>query len=110
MRADKLGEHRTAFEKNRKKIIATQDVCVICGKPVDKSLKWPHPMSACVDHIIPLEKGGHPSDISNLQLAHMCCNRAKSDKIVQPRADTEQEKVLSNRLLPQSMDWTSYRG
>lgn len=110
MRADKLGEHRTAFEKNRKKIIATQDVCGICGKPVDKSLKWPHPMSACVDHIIPLEKGGHPSDISNLQLAHMCCNRAKSDKIVQPRADTEQEKVLSNRLLPQSMDWTSYRG
>jgi 5-methylcytosine-specific restriction endonuclease McrA len=110
MRADKLGKHRTAFEKNRKKIIATQDVCGICGKPVDKSLKWPHPMSACVDHIIPLEKGGHPSDISNLQLAHMCCNRAKSDKIVQPRADTEQEKVLSNRLLPQSMDWTSYRG
>lgn len=110
MRADKLGEHRTAFEKNRKKILATQDVCGICGKPVDKSLKWPHPMSACVDHVIPLEKGGHPSDISNLQLAHMCCNRAKSDKIVQPRADTEQEKVLSNRLLPQSMDWTSYRG
>ena len=110
MREDKLGKHRTAFEKNRKKIIATQDVCGICGKPVDKSLKWPHPMSACVDHIIPLEKGGHPSDISNLQLAHMCCNRAKSDKIVQPRADTEQEKVLSNRLLPQSMDWTSYRG
>lgn len=110
MRADKLGEHRTAFEKNRKKIIATQDVCGICGKPVDKSLKWPHPMSACVDHIIPLEKGGHPSDISNLQLAHMCCNRAKSDKIVQPRADTEQEEVLSNRLLPHSMDWTSYRG
>lgn len=110
MRADKLGKHRTAFEKNRKKIIVTQDVCGICGKPVDKSLKWPHPMSACVDHIIPLEKGGHPSDISNLQLAHMCCNRAKSDKIVQPRADTEQEEVLSNRLLPQSMDWTSYRG
>lgn len=110
MRADKLGKHRTAFEKNRKKIMVTQDVCGICGKPVDKSLKWPHPMSACVDHIIPLEKGGHPSDISNLQLAHMCCNRAKSDKIVQPRADTEQEEVLSNRLLPQSMDWTSYRG
>lgn len=110
MRADKLGKHRTAFEKNRKKIIVTQDVCGICGKPVDKSLKWPHSMSACVDHIIPLEKGGHPSDISNLQLAHMCCNRAKSDKIVQPRADTEQEEVLSNRLLPQSMDWTSYRG
>ena len=35
---------------------------------MDKKLKYPHPLSACIDHIIPLAKGGHPSDIDNLQL------------------------------------------
>ena len=34
-RPDKDGTHRGAFEKNKKKIYATQTVCGICGKPVD---------------------------------------------------------------------------
>ncbi|WP_254280880.1 HNH endonuclease [Finegoldia magna] len=53
----------------------------MCGKPVDKSLKAPNPLAPCIDHIIPVSKGGHPSDISNLQLAHWTCNRQKSDKL-----------------------------
>lgn len=80
-RADRQGANRVQYEKNRKRILASQDVCAICGKPVDKRLKFPHPMSATVDHIIPIDLGGHPSDISNLQLAHNACNRAKSNKI-----------------------------
>ena len=60
-RPDKDGTHRGAFEKNKKKIYATQTVCGICGKPVDFSLKYPHPLSPCIDHIIPIAKGGHPS-------------------------------------------------
>lgn len=59
-RPDKDGTHRGAFEKNKKKIYATQTVCGICGKPVDFSLKYPHPLSPCIDHIIPIAKGGHP--------------------------------------------------
>lgn len=58
-RPDKDGTHRGAFEKNKKKIYATQTVCGICGKPVDFSLKYPHPLSPCIDHIIPIAKGGH---------------------------------------------------
>lgn len=99
---------RRVYEANRKKIFATQSVCGICGKPVDKSLKFPHPMSGVIDHIIPIDKGGHPCDLDNLQLAHNACNRAKSNKIY----DTSKFKgneILSNRLLPQSRDWTSYR-
>lgn len=69
-RPDKDGTHRGAFEKNKKKIYATQTVCGICGKPVDFSIKYPHPLSPCIDHIIPINKGGHPSDIDNMQLAH----------------------------------------
>ena len=59
-RADKKGAHRANYERNRKRILATQNTCGICGHLVDFSLKTPHPMSATVDHIIPIAKGGHP--------------------------------------------------
>lgn len=95
-RADRNGTHRGAFEKNKKKIYATQTCCGICGKPVDMSLKYPHPLSKCIDHIIPLAKGGHPSDIENLQLAHWTCNRQKSDKLIRSRGtvDSNQSEVF----------------
>ena len=109
-RADRTGAHRAAFEKNRKKILQTQEICGICGKPVDKSLRWPHPLSPTVDHIIPVDRGGHPSAMSNLQLAHWTCNRQKSDKIMDSRtARAEEPQSVGNRLLPQSIDWTQYR-
>ena len=51
-------------------------LCGICRQPVDKNLKYPHPMSASLDHIIPLSKGGkHSKD--NVQLAHFSCNSKK---------------------------------
>lgn len=108
-RPDHDGTHRLAFERNKKRIFATQSVCGICGKPADFSLKYPHPMSACIDHIIPVSKGGHPSDIDNLQLAHWCCNRQKSDKLRQSKTEPGLLDVISNRVLPQSCDWTTYR-
>ena len=70
LRADRTGEFRTALEKNRRIIYATQTVCGICGKPVDMSIRYPHPLSPTIDHIIPIAKGGHPSALENLQLAH----------------------------------------
>lgn len=109
-RPDQDGTHRGAYEKNKKKIYATQTVCGICGKPVDFSLKYPHPLSACIDHIIPVAKNGHPSDISNLQLAHWTCNRQKSDKLFRTTARIEEHPTLSNRILPHSIDWTKYKG
>ena len=107
-RPDKDGTHRGAFEKNKKKIYATQTVCGICGKPVDFGLKYPHPLSPCIDHIIPIAKGGHPSDINNLQLAHWTCNRQKSDKLIK-RRDKEKDEVISNRVLPHTFDWKNIR-
>lgn len=105
--AERYGTHRGSFEKNKKKVFATQTVCGICGKPVDFSLKYPHPLSACVDHIIPIAREGHPSDIDNLQLAHWACNRAKADHL--PNAIKKEEEIISNRILPLSMDWISYK-
>lgn len=108
-RPDKDGTHRAAFDKNKKKIYATQTICAICGKPVDFSLKFPHPMSATVDHIIPVSKGGHPSALDNLQLAHLKCNRAKSDKTMKIKYVGDDSQI-GNRDLPLSIDWLSYKG
>lgn len=108
-RPDQNGRHRGQFEKNKKIIYATQEVCGICGKPVDFSLKYPHPLSPCIDHIIPVAKGGHPSDISNLQLAHWTCNRQKSDKLTPAQQQEGTLDVISNRVLPQSIEWIRYR-
>lgn len=106
-RADKKGTHRVAFEKNKKRLLKTQTVCGICGKQIDKKLKYPHPLSPAVDHIIPISKGGHPSDMNNLQLTHWQCNRQKSDKLYVNNKSGETQ-VIGNRNLPQSKDWTSY--
>ena len=109
-RPDRDGTHRLAFERNKKKIFATQGVCGICGRPVDFEQKYPHPMSPCIDHIIPVAKGGHPSDRSNLQLAHWTCNRQKSDKLFsKDKTTVHLQEVIDNRILPLSCDWTAYR-
>ena len=111
-RADHL-THRGAFEKNRKRIFMTQSICAICGRPVDFRLKYPDPMAATCDHIIPINKGGHPSDIDNLQLTHASCNRAKSDNLVGDKESFKEKRekhlVLGNRNLPQTMDWSNYK-
>ena len=113
-RLDRAPGNRGAFEKNREIILKTQTVCGICGKPVDFSYKYPHPLSPTVDHIIPISKGGHPTDLSNLQLAHRCCNRQKSDKLVEAllsdKERTHTPTKISNRVLPQHLVWTEYRG
>ena len=101
-----ISGHGGELAKNRKRIFATQTICALCGKPVDFNLKYPHPLSPTIDHIVPVAKGGHPSDINNLQLAHRCCNRAKSDKLM-PAKDTGGHQVISNRVLPATFDWYS---
>lgn len=106
-RPDRIGPHRIEFEKNKKRILKTQNVCGICGKPVDTKLKYPHPLSPVIDHIIPINKGGHPSDITNLQIAHWTCNREKSDKLF--NKVREPKTVIGNRNLPQTIDWQNYK-
>lgn len=52
--------------------------CGICGCKVKRSLKYPHPMSASLDHIVPLSKGGTHT-LQNVQCAHLVCNTKKSN-------------------------------
>lgn len=106
MSNDRYGAERAQFESNKKRILATQSICGICGLPVDKTIKYPHPMSPTVDHKNPLDLGGSKSDIDNLQLAHFGCNRQKSNKIMlESRVSDGAPMLVSNRLLPQTEDW-----
>lgn len=104
--------HRAEYKRNRKAIIAAGDVCAICGRPIDKTLKFPDPMSASVDHIIPIAKGGHPSDPQNLQLTHLICNQMKYTKqvIEANKGTSEEKKRIGNRKLPISTDWQRWNG
>lgn len=104
-RSDHSGAHERPYRRNRKRILATQSVCAICGKPVDMSLKSPHPMSATVDHIIPVSKGGHPSAMDNLQLAHWICNRLKSNKLMDFVQQGQQPTGSSIKV---SCDWKNF--
>ena len=54
-------------------------VCGVCGKKVDRKLKYPDLMSASLDHIVPLARGGTHT-LSNVQCAHFICNSHKGDK------------------------------
>lgn len=104
-----MGEHRTAFEKNRKKILATAQVCGLCGQPLDNTKKYPHPMSTVVDHIVPINRGGHPSDLQNLQAAHRWCNRQKGDNLWFREKHKDMDKEVRSDDLPLHFDWINYK-
>lgn len=52
-------------------------ICALCGEPVDKSLRFPEPMSASLDHRVPLALGGDHTR-ANTQCSHWLCNSRKS--------------------------------
>lgn len=58
-------------------------ICHICGEPIDRTVKYPHPRSKSIDHVLPLSKGGSHS-YNNIKAAHFWCNSMKSDHIIDP--------------------------
>ena len=53
--------------------------CHICDGRVDGGLAWPHPLSASIDHLVPIAAGGSHS-MANVALAHLRCNISKGTK------------------------------
>lgn len=51
-------------------------VCGICSEPVSVEAVYPDPLSASLDHVVPLSLGGAHS-LENVQLAHLSCNVRK---------------------------------
>jgi len=53
--------------------------CQLCGDAVDRKLRWPDPMSASLDHIVPLSRGGVHIP-SNTQCSHLVCNVRRGNR------------------------------
>lgn len=94
------GNPRKANGWRRNRLIArvraAYDTCAICGRPVDKTIRWPDPWCGVADEIIPVAKGGSPYEWSNLELAHKWCNEVKSDKTLE-WARTEVARILDGQ-------------
>lgn len=54
--------------------------CSLCGEDIDMTLKYPHPKSRSVDHVLPRSLGG-TEDMSNLALACLTCNVSKQARM-----------------------------
>lgn len=52
-------------------------LCQLCGTPINKDVRKPHPDSVSLDHIVPLSLGGAHSR-ANTQCAHLGCNSRKN--------------------------------
>lgn len=51
-------------------------ICGLCGQRINRKLKYPDPLSASIDHIVPLSDGGQHIE-KNVQCAHLKCNVRK---------------------------------
>ena len=72
-------------DKVRRRVLAEEDTCWLCGQVVDKSLHYLEPMAPEVDEVVPVSLGGSPFDRSNCRLAHRQCNQRRGNGTRQPK-------------------------
>lgn len=60
-------------------MLAEEDRCWLCGKPVDTTLPAGLPNSPEVDEIVPVSRGGSPFDRANCRLACRLCNQRRGN-------------------------------
>lgn len=89
------------WEAAKKRAKATYDhVCAMCGIDLDSTAKPYTYNSIEIDHIVPIARGGHPTELSNLQLSCMKCNRNKGTKMA-----SDYDGMDLGNPFPQSRDW-----
>lgn len=65
----------------RKRVLATETVCAICGGAVDKTLHYLNPGAPEVDEIVPVSLGGDPLSRRNVRLVHRLCNQRRGNGV-----------------------------
>ncbi len=55
--------------------------CYLCTAGLSLATRYPDPLFASVDHVIPLARGG-TNDRANLRLTHLVCNLRKRADLV----------------------------
>lgn len=92
------GRSGRLWENARKRCLSLSQICWVCsgecpdfsweklpfGSPaIDMLLKWPHPASASVDHVIPISQLASDDPRlwrqENLRPCHLRCNSARGD-------------------------------
>jgi 5-methylcytosine-specific restriction endonuclease McrA len=63
----------------RRAVLQQEDLCALCGQPVDKSLHRWDDGAPEVDEIVPVSRGGDPYDRDNVRLTHRICNRRRGN-------------------------------
>lgn len=74
----------------RRRVLAEEDDCWICGRPVDKALPPCLAGSPEVDEIVPVSLGGDPLDRDNCRLSHRLCNVRRGNGTRLKQAGTSQ--------------------
>lgn len=64
----------------RARVLAEEDRCALCGRPVDTTLPARHPAAPEVDEDMPVSRGGSPLARDNVALMHRACNNWKADR------------------------------
>lgn len=66
-------------------------ICIVCEQEIERHLEYPDKMSATLEHIIPLSRGGtHTWD--NVAPSHLLCNGKKGN-------DTMEEVLNRHRAI-----------
>jgi 5-methylcytosine-specific restriction endonuclease McrA len=87
---------RRAIQRNafvapvsRRRVFEHDDwTCQLCGEPVERDARVPHPLAPTIDHIVALAVGGS-HEPANAQCAHFLCNCLKGAR------DTSEPLLLS---------------
>lgn len=66
----------------RRRVLARDEQCWICGLDIHKGLPYGHPEAPEVDELIPVAHNGSPYDPNNCAATHSCCNRWRKTKSV----------------------------
>jgi 5-methylcytosine-specific restriction endonuclease McrA len=74
-------KRRTQVEPIRNQDVFERDgwICGICLACIDSELKWPDPMCATLDHVVPLSLGGDHT-WENVRAAHARCNSGRGSQ------------------------------
>lgn len=65
--------------------------CHLCGLPIDYSLPAGHPLAYELDELVPVSRGGSPTDPANVAPSHRCCNQVRGNRSLQVIAAARDE-------------------
>ncbi|WP_269304902.1 hypothetical protein [Aeromicrobium sp. HA] len=82
----------------RAQVLREEDICWLCGEPVDKTLPPHQDGSPEIDEVVPIALGGSPIDRANCRLSHRLCNvRRGQETKRQVRARAKLEPFTTSR-------------